>query len=200
MANERDLIGSMDLESIRSQYKILVEEAKSLANALKESKKYIPKEERGEESGRGIEISPRGPKVTITEVDDENLVEVEGSLTLQVVISKAAVGQTARERRGQVSSPKVDLAHTSFAQDAKEIFERSFDMEARAIKILEDFFPAKSRVIQENVTLGLESTFNSEGRNPAELMLLKFLLSVWNELKDLNKRIRLIDGYSTCDV
>ncbi|KAL5987040.1 hypothetical protein ACLOJK_041035 [Asimina triloba] len=64
----------------------------------------------------------------------------------------------------------------------EEIFRQPFNMEARAMKILEDLLPVESRGIRENYALGLPSFLDVEGRGLGEQMLKKFLPDVWREL------------------
>ncbi|KAL6001737.1 hypothetical protein ACLOJK_007478 [Asimina triloba] len=89
----------------------------------------------------------------------------------------------AREKSGQFFIPKADHIRTPTEWDIKEIFKWLYI-------ILEDLLLVESRVIRENVALGLELELDNEGKDPAELKL-------WRELKDLEERIRQINRCST---
>ncbi|KAL5993975.1 hypothetical protein ACLOJK_038332 [Asimina triloba] len=79
--------------------------------------------------------------------------------------------------------PKLDHVSTLTNRDNREIFKRSFDTGAWALKILKDLYPIKLRRICENAALGLELELNGEGGGP-------------RELRGLNERIHLIDRCS----
>ncbi|KAL6000744.1 hypothetical protein ACLOJK_006470 [Asimina triloba] len=73
-------------------------------------------------------------------------------------------------------------------------FRHTFDIEARALKILDNHLSMQSRSLKESHALGLTSSLEKEGRGPIEWMLLEFLPDVWQELTEWDERIRLIDG------
>ncbi|KAL5985424.1 hypothetical protein ACLOJK_027408 [Asimina triloba] len=70
-------------------------------------------------------------------------------------------------------------------------------MEGRALKFLGDLVPVQSRAIRESAALGLQGLQDVEGSGAAELMLRELLPHVWEELYDLERRIRSIDGCSS---
>ncbi|KAL5987327.1 hypothetical protein ACLOJK_038492 [Asimina triloba] len=74
------------------------------------------------------------------------------------------------EKRDQFFIPKVDHAG-SLSRVSEKVFKQSYDVEACVLKILKDLLPSDSRVIRENVVLGIELELNTEGRGPAELKL-----------------------------
>ncbi|KAL6001361.1 hypothetical protein ACLOJK_007095 [Asimina triloba] len=74
---------------------------------------------------------------------------------------------------------RATLGETSSCQGAEEIFLQSFNMEARALKILDDLLPVQSMSIRWNDALGLTPCFDKEGRGPVERVLRDFLPDVW---------------------
>ncbi|KAL6010231.1 hypothetical protein ACLOJK_000662 [Asimina triloba] len=77
-----------------------------------------------------------------------------------------AAGQTSKEKRIQASTPKVDRACTLSNRASEEVFQRSFDIETQALKILENPLPVELRAIQKNATLGLKPKQDGEGEGP----------------------------------
>ncbi|KAL5992853.1 hypothetical protein ACLOJK_013772 [Asimina triloba] len=109
----------------------------------------------------------------------------------KVVKHKAASagGQAAGENRGQFFVSKADCTRTPINQDNEEIFKQLCDVEAQALKILKDLLLVESRAW--NMSLIVKKG------GPAELKLWEQLLDTWRELRDLEERIRQIDGCST---
>ncbi|KAL5985227.1 hypothetical protein ACLOJK_036465 [Asimina triloba] len=84
-----------------------------------------------------------------------------------------------------------NLRETYSCWDTKEIFRQSFDMEARALKILDNLLPVQGYPGERH--LGPDE----EGRGPGERMLQEFLPNMWRELRDLEERVCIIDGCSS---
>ncbi|KAL6012753.1 hypothetical protein ACLOJK_003242 [Asimina triloba] len=78
-----------------------------------------------------------------------------------------------------------------------EGFRRPFDMEGRALKILGDLVPVQSRAVWESAALSSQELWNVKGRGPIKLMLRDLLPHVWEELRDLERWFRSIDGCSS---
>ncbi|KAL5979250.1 hypothetical protein ACLOJK_019148 [Asimina triloba] len=74
---------------------------------------------------------------------------------------------------------------------------RPFDVEARALKFLDDLLLIESRDLWESDALGQAAPLDGKGRRVVERMLLEFLLDVWRELTDLEERVHFIDGYAS---
>ncbi|KAL5995358.1 hypothetical protein ACLOJK_025416 [Asimina triloba] len=67
--------------------------------------------------------------------------------------------------------PKADHDRISADWDNKELFKWLYDIEARALKILEDMLLVELMVIHENATLGFKPEFDIEDRDPTKLKL-----------------------------
>ncbi|KAL5981026.1 hypothetical protein ACLOJK_028946 [Asimina triloba] len=70
---------------------------------------------------------------------------------------------------------------------------------SRAVResVLSDLVLAQSRAVRESVALGLQELRGAEGCGPAELILRELLLHIREELCDLERQIRSIDGCSS---
>ncbi|KAL5986506.1 hypothetical protein ACLOJK_014839 [Asimina triloba] len=88
------------------------------------------------------------------------------------------------------------LKEASLCPMDDQLFRRPFDIEARALKILGDLLPFRSRGIRESHALCIAPSLDKEGRGPADRILLEFLHNMWWELSELEERIHLIDGTS----
>ncbi|KAL5975683.1 hypothetical protein ACLOJK_020009 [Asimina triloba] len=85
---------------------------------------------------------------------------------------EALIGrQTAKEKRGWFFILKENRIKTSTDRESKEIFRRSYDMEAWVLKILEDLLLVELRAICEDTALSIEHKLDIEGRGPKELKL-----------------------------
>ncbi|KAL5998539.1 hypothetical protein ACLOJK_009482 [Asimina triloba] len=134
-----------------------------------------------------MEVSPsKGPRAMLVEANDAGLPRLPMTSEASKPSPKVICSGVAT-----VKGPKI-----TFVQIKNVSIKRLFDIEARALKILEDLLLIKSRVIQENVSLGLKLELDGEGQGPTELKLLERLPDVCRKPRDLEERIRLIDESS----
>ncbi|KAL6001162.1 hypothetical protein ACLOJK_006894 [Asimina triloba] len=82
----------------------------------------------------------------------------------------------------------------SLSKNDEEIFWRPFNIEGRALNILGDLAPVKSRAVRKSVALALQELSDGESIDPVELILRDLLSHVWEELYDLERWIHFING------
>ncbi|KAL6009465.1 hypothetical protein ACLOJK_022694, partial [Asimina triloba] len=129
----------------------------------------------------GIEVSPEeGPRMIIMEVHDRNLLEVEKALLLRAIISEPAgllglvvvIPFKATKPLLEVTNSEVipsEGLEASLAKERDVLIKGLSTWMARALKILKDLLPVKSRVIRGSTDLGFVPAFDGEGRGLTEL-------------------------------
>ncbi|KAL5980087.1 hypothetical protein ACLOJK_036554 [Asimina triloba] len=100
----------------------------------------------------------------------------------------ADLGEAGAPMRRGVLGSTFGEASSCPADD--ELFQRPFDMEARALKILGYLLLVRSRGIRECHGVSFSPSLDKEG----ERMLREFLPDVWQDLSKLEEGICLIDG------
>ncbi|KAL6013171.1 hypothetical protein ACLOJK_003663 [Asimina triloba] len=126
-----------------------------------------------------VEASSReGSSVMVANAEEEALLVV---VAVYEGVVEIGIGATPR-----APGPLVEVADP----------EGSHPWVRTTLKILGNLPPVESRTIWESVALGREPPLDAEGHGPGELMLLKFLLDVGRELRDLEERVCAVHGCS----
>ncbi|KAL5978021.1 hypothetical protein ACLOJK_037044 [Asimina triloba] len=155
----------------------------------KKKKKYLAKGTSYLPSGRGLTIlDDEEDRLARQEEVDLQLVpvmDIEDDTLSPVLSSKKEPSETPARatrdeawvfvRRGVLGAT---LGEMSLSSVDDELFRCPFDVEARALKILGDLLPVKSRRLRESHALGLTAPLDKEGQGSVELMLLEFLPDV----------------------
>ncbi|KAL5974834.1 hypothetical protein ACLOJK_031506 [Asimina triloba] len=103
------------------------------------------------------------PEAARSKLGRQNKEEDEVATTERLEAVMKEIGIVALKGSKARSPKKATKAHGNEYRGRKA-FKRSYDVEARALKILKDLLPVDSRVIRENVTLSIESKINTKGR------------------------------------